>query len=217
MSTAARALSVGDPLLALKHVGLRSDPPSLALRGIALAQLGEWAKALLLLRRAAKGFGDAEPVARARVIVAAAEVALALRDLRGAARGLDDAIRLLGRRGDFVNAAFARLLQVRRLVLLGDRAAFDLRALVVACLPRRQDGAAVAAIVGLPVHVAPAGGRAPFVIAAVGCKENEQRTAQPRKLGAHFHDLLDSIFTEVPGHCQARCGWIRTAPCNRVR
>lgn len=120
VSTAARALSVGDPLLALKYVGLRSDPPALALRGIALAQLGEWTKALLLLQRAAKGFGDAEPVARARAVVAAAEVALALRDLRAAARGLDDAIRLLGRRGDLVNAAFARLLQVRRLVLLGD-------------------------------------------------------------------------------------------------
>lgn len=120
VSTAARALSVGDPLQALKYVGLRSDPPALALRGIALAQLGEWAKALVLLRRAAKGFGDAEPVARARTVLAAAEVALALRDLRGAARGLDDAIRLLGRRGDLINAAFARLLQVRRLVLLGD-------------------------------------------------------------------------------------------------
>lgn len=111
---------MGDPLQALKHVGLRSEPPALALRGIALAQLGEWAKALVLLRRAAKGFGVAEPVARARTIVAAAEVALTLRDLRGAARGLDDAIGLLGRRGDRVNAAFARLLQVRRLVLLGD-------------------------------------------------------------------------------------------------
>lgn len=120
LSTAARALSVGEPLLALKHVGLRSEPPALALRAIALAQLGEWAKALLLLRRAARGFGDAEPVARARTLVAAAEVALALRDLRGAARGLDDAMRLLARRGDLINAAFARLLQVRRLVLLGN-------------------------------------------------------------------------------------------------
>jgi DNA-binding winged helix-turn-helix (wHTH) protein len=119
VSTAARALSVGDPLEALKHVGLRTDPPALALRGIALAQLGEWAKALLLLRRAAKAFGDAEPVARARVVVAAAEVSLVLRDLRGAARGLDEAVNQLARRGDVANAAFARLVQVRRLVLLG--------------------------------------------------------------------------------------------------
>jgi len=120
VSTAARALSVGDPLEALKHVALRADPPALALRGIALAQLGEWPKALLLLRRAAKGFGDAEPLACARTVVAAAEVSLVLRDLRGAARGLDEAVSQLSRRGDVANAVFARLVQVRRLVLLGE-------------------------------------------------------------------------------------------------
>jgi hypothetical protein len=119
VSTAARALSVGDPLLALKHVALRTDPPALALRGIAMAQLNEWPKALLLLRRAAKAFGDAEPVARARCVVAGAEVSLVLRDLSGAARGLDEAVNLLGRRGDVANAVFARLVQARRLVLLG--------------------------------------------------------------------------------------------------
>ena len=119
ISTAARALSVGDPLAALKHVALRRDPSALALRGIALAQLGEWSKSLLLLRRAAKAFGDAEPLARARAVVAAAEVSLVLRDLRGAARGLDEAVGQLSRRGDVANAAFARLVQVRRLVLLG--------------------------------------------------------------------------------------------------
>jgi hypothetical protein len=120
VSTAARALSVGDPLQALKHIALRTDPPALALRGIAMAQLGEWPKAQELLRRAAKAFGDAEPVARARCVVAAAEVSLVLRDLRGAARGLDDAVNLLGRRGDVANAVFARLVQARRLVLLGE-------------------------------------------------------------------------------------------------
>jgi len=119
VSTAARALSVGDPLRALKHVALRTDPPALALRGIAMAQLSEWPKALALLRRAAKAFGGAEPVARARCVVAAAEVSLVLRDLRGAARGLDEAVTLLGQSGDVANAVFARLVQVRRLVLLG--------------------------------------------------------------------------------------------------
>ena len=119
VSTAARALSIGDPLLALKHVALRTDPPALALRGIALAQLGEWATALTLLRRAARAFGDDEPLARARVVVAAAEVALALRELRGAARGLDEAVEFLARRGDVPNAVLGRLVQVRRLVLLG--------------------------------------------------------------------------------------------------
>ena len=86
VSTAARALSVGDPLAALKHVALRADPPALALRGIAMAQLGELSAARELLRRAASAFGAAEPVARARCVVAQAEVALSLRDLRGAAR-----------------------------------------------------------------------------------------------------------------------------------
>jgi hypothetical protein len=120
VSTAARALSVGDPLQALKYVALRTDPPALALRGIAMAQLGELPQALGLLRRAAAAFGAAEPVARARCVVAQAEVSLALRDLRAGARELDDAVRLLARRGDIANAAFARLVQVRRLVLIGD-------------------------------------------------------------------------------------------------
>ncbi len=119
VSTAARALSIGDPLGALNYVALRTDPPALALRGIAMAQLGELPQARSLLRRAATAFGPGEPLARARCVVAEAEVALALRDLRGAARGLDDAVSLLARRGDIANAAFARLVQVRLLVLLG--------------------------------------------------------------------------------------------------
>lgn len=120
ISTAARALAVADPLTALKHVALRSDAPALALRGIAMAQLGEFSHAKTLLRRAARKFGDAEPIARARCVVAQAEVALALRDLGGADRGLDEAVVLLARRGDVGNAAFARLVQVRRLTLLGE-------------------------------------------------------------------------------------------------
>lgn len=120
ISTAARALSVADPLTALRYVALRSDPPALALRGIAMAQLGELAHARTLLRRAAHKFGAAEPVARARCVVAQAEVALALRDLAGAERGLDEAVALLTTRGDVGNAAFARLVQVRRLTLLGE-------------------------------------------------------------------------------------------------
>ena len=119
VSTAARALAIGDPLQALNYIALRTDPPALALRGIAMAQLGELPQARALLRRAATAFGADEPLARARCVVAEAEVALALRDLRGAARGLDDAVSLLARRGDIANAAFARLVQVRLLVLLG--------------------------------------------------------------------------------------------------
>jgi DNA-binding transcriptional ArsR family regulator len=120
ISTAARALSVGDPLGALKYVALRQDGPALALRGIAMAQLGELGHARNLLRRAATAFGEQEPLSRARAVVAQAEVALALRDLAGAARGLDDAAALLLRRGDVANAAFAKLVQVRRLALLGE-------------------------------------------------------------------------------------------------
>lgn len=139
ISTAARALSLADPLTALKHVALRSDPPALALRGIAMAQLGELGHARTLLRRAAQKFGAGEPVARARCVVAQAEVALALRDLAGAERGLDEAVALLGKRGDAANVAFARLVQVRRLTLLGEveRAERQLAKLPLAHTPPR--------------------------------------------------------------------------------
>ncbi len=120
ISTAARALSVADPLTALKYVALRSDGPALALRGIAMAQLGELGHAKALLRRAAAKFGAADPVARARCVVAEAEVALALRDLARPDHGLDEAVALLTRRGAATNAAFARLVQVRRMTLLGE-------------------------------------------------------------------------------------------------
>lgn len=123
IGAAARALSLGDPLLALKYVALRGDAPALALRGIAMAQLGELAAAHALLRRAEKAFGASEPVAQARCVLARAEVALARRDLNGAARGLNEAGRLLAERGDRENALFAQLLDVRRLTLKGDVAA----------------------------------------------------------------------------------------------
>jgi hypothetical protein len=81
IAAAARALAVGDVLSALKRVGLRDDPPALALRGIAMAQLGEHTRARELLRRAARAFGAREELERARCVVAEAEVALAMRDL----------------------------------------------------------------------------------------------------------------------------------------
>jgi hypothetical protein len=136
--TAARALAAGEPLEALRFVALRRDPPALALRGVALAQLGELITARRLLRRAARAFGAAEPVARARCVVADAEVALAQRDLRAAA-GLDDAIRLLARRADLANAALGRLIQVRRAIWLGrlDAAEAALERLALAGAPPR--------------------------------------------------------------------------------
>src|SRR5512134_2020436 len=119
IAAAARALVVGDALGALKRVGLRDDPPALALRGIAMAQLGEHPRARELLRRAARGFGAHEELARARCVVAEAEVALAMRDLRGSPRTLAAASATLEARADRANALHARLIAVRRLLLLG--------------------------------------------------------------------------------------------------
>ncbi|HXO33155.1 MAG TPA: hypothetical protein VN901_12465 [Candidatus Acidoferrales bacterium] len=116
---AARALAEGDPLGALKRVALRDDPSALALRGIAMAQLGEYARAKELLRRAARAFGPKQAVARARCIVAEAEIALASRDLGWPAKMLDAARSTLEAHGDRLNAAYARYVEVRRLVLIG--------------------------------------------------------------------------------------------------
>src|SRR5580692_9465221 len=80
ITAAARALAAGDPLGALKRVALRGDAPALALRGIAMAQLGDHSRAKVLLRSAARAFGAKEAVAQARCVVAEAEVALAARD-----------------------------------------------------------------------------------------------------------------------------------------
>src|SRR5580692_8399002 len=119
ITAAARALAAGDPLGALKRVALRDDPPALALRGIAMAQLGEYARAKELLRNAARAFGPKEPVARARCIVAEAEIALASRDLGWPAKMLDAARSTLEAHGDRLNAAYARYLELRRLTLIG--------------------------------------------------------------------------------------------------
>jgi tetratricopeptide (TPR) repeat protein len=119
IAVAARALAAGDPLGALKRVALRDDPPALALRGIAMAQLGDFARAKALLRRAARGFGPEESVARARCVVAEAEVALASRDLGWPAKALAAARATLVRHGDRPNAGYARYLQVRHLLLIG--------------------------------------------------------------------------------------------------
>jgi hypothetical protein len=119
ITAAASALAAGDPLGALKRVALRDDAPALALRGIAMAQLGDLVRAKALLRRAARAFGPTEPVARARCVVAEAEVALASRDLGWPATALDAARVTLEEHGDRINAAHARYLEVRRLLLIG--------------------------------------------------------------------------------------------------
>ena len=119
ITAAAHALAAGDPLGALKRVALRDDAPALALRGIAMAQLGDLVRAKDLLRRAARAFGPKEAVARARCVVAEAEIALVSRDLGWPARELDAARAALEARGDRINAAHARHLEVRRLLLIG--------------------------------------------------------------------------------------------------
>ncbi|HWA14282.1 MAG TPA: helix-turn-helix domain-containing protein [Burkholderiales bacterium] len=119
IAAAAQALAAGDSLAALKRIALREDPPALALRGIAMAQLGEYPRARDLLKRAARRFGDNEQVARARCVVAEAEVAMAMRDLGGPPRALLAAAQILEKRGDERNATQARLIAARRLLLLG--------------------------------------------------------------------------------------------------
>jgi hypothetical protein len=119
IAAAARALAAGDPLSALNRVSLRDDAPALALRGIAMAQLGDLIRAKALLRRAARAFGPKEAVARARCAVAQAEIALVSRDLRWPAKALDAERATLEVHGDRANAAHARCLEVRRLLLIG--------------------------------------------------------------------------------------------------
>jgi hypothetical protein len=118
-TAAARALASADPLGALNLIALRDDAPALALRGIAMAQLGDLARAKLLLRRAARAFGAREAVARARCTVAEAEVALVSRELNWPVKALDAARETLERLGDRANAAHARYLAIRRLILIG--------------------------------------------------------------------------------------------------
>jgi DNA-binding transcriptional ArsR family regulator len=127
VASAARALAAGDPLGALKRVALRDDPPALALRGSAMAQLGDYDRARKLLRRAARGFGTRERLAQARCQVAEAEVALAARDLSGPVRALDAAAQALDALGDRANALYARLVGARRQLLVGELEAAERR------------------------------------------------------------------------------------------
>lgn len=138
ITAAARALAAGDPLAALKRVALREDPSALALRGIAMAQLGELARAKELLQRAARSFGADEATARARCLVAEAEIALVLRDLGRPMQTLGAARAALEAYGDRANAAHAGYLEARGLLLIGrlDESERTLEALDVDALPQ---------------------------------------------------------------------------------
>src|ERR1700716_3311741 len=151
---AGRALAAGDPLGALKRVALRDDPPALALRGIAMAQLGDFVRAKALLQSAARAFGPREAVARARCIVAEAEIALVSRDLGWPAEALDAARATLEQHGDWVNAAHARHLEVRRLLLIGrlDEAERALAKLDPAPFPPASRAAYELAVAGIAMR-----------------------------------------------------------------
>jgi len=154
ITAAARALATGDPLGALNRVALRDDPPALALRGIAMAQLGDLVRAKALLQRAARAFGPKETLARARCVVAEAEIALVSRDLGWPAKALDSAVATLERRGDWVNAAHARHLQVRRLLLIGrlDEAERALAAIVPSRFPPAWRAAHELVVAGIAIR-----------------------------------------------------------------
>lgn len=125
ITSAARSLAAGDPLDALKRIALRDDPPALALRGIAMAQLGEYDRARKLLRRAARAFSNRERLARARCQVAEAEVALAARDLSRPVDQLESAAKTLDGLGDRANALLARAVMARRRLFVGDLGAAE--------------------------------------------------------------------------------------------
>src|ERR1700756_1579998 len=154
ITAAARALGIGDPLGALKRVALRDHPPALALRGIAMAQLGDFARAKTLLRSAARAFGPKEALARARCIVAEAEIALVSRDLSWPEKALASARATLEAHGDRVNAAHAQYLEVRRLLLIGrlDEAERTLAGLDPAPFPPASKAAHELVVAGIAIR-----------------------------------------------------------------
>ena len=158
ITAAAHALAAGDPLSALQCVALRDDAPALALRGIAMAQLGDFVRAKALVRSAAQAFGTREVVARARCVVAEAEIAFASRELSWPAKVLEAARTTLEEHGDRANAAHARQREIRRLLLIGriDEAEGALSSLEPAVLPpalRVNHELAVAGIAIRRLHV----------------------------------------------------------------
>jgi DNA-binding winged helix-turn-helix (wHTH) protein len=195
ITAAARALAIGDPLEALNKVALREDAPALALRGIAMAQLGELARAKALVKRAARAFGPREAVARARCAVVEAEIALASRDLASSAKALDAAAAILERRGDRANAAHARLLEIRRLILIGRLdeaegrlASIDLTALTPALRAIRELALAGIAMRRVRAHAAQA---------ALGRAEEAARWARIPALAAEVEQALAVLDTPV--------------------
>lgn len=161
ISAAASALAKGDPLRALNCVALREDAPALALRGIAMAQLGDLPQAQHLLKRAARAFGSKHPIAHARCVVAQAEIALVCRDLGWPVKSLASAQAVLEQHGDLLNAVHARHLQARRALLLGQTHDAEklLRSIDPAPLPPARRAAHEMILAGMAMqhlHIGPA-------------------------------------------------------------
>ena len=188
ITAAGRALAAGDPLGALKRIALRDDAPALALRGIAMAQLGDLVRARALLRGATRAFGPKETVARARCIVAEAEIALASRDLSQAAKALDAARATLEVHGDRVNAAHARYIQIRRLLLIGriDEAERALAELDPTLLPPASRTAHELVVAGLAMRRL----RSKAARAALARAESAARQARIPALTAEVENAL---------------------------
>jgi hypothetical protein len=184
ITAAARALAAGDPLGALKRIALREDAPALALRGIAMAQLGDLVRAKTLLRRAAHAFGPKEALARARCVVAEAEIAFVSRDLGWPAKALDAARVTLEEHGDQVNAAHARYLEVRRLLLIGrlDEAERRLAELDPTALPPASITAHELVVAGIAMR---------------RLRTNAARTALDRAKRAARHARIPALTAEV--------------------
>lgn len=159
IAAAARALATGDPLAALNRIALRDDAAALALRGIAMAQLGDLSRARELLRGAARAFGHQHPVARARCVVAEAEIALVSRDLGHPSQALQAARSTLAASGDRANAAHAGYLEARRLLLIGrlDEANAVLNEIDVGDLPRPSKVGRNLVVAGLAIRRIKAG------------------------------------------------------------
>ena len=198
ITAAARALAAGDPLGALKRIALREDPPALALRGIAMAQLGDFPRARALLRRAAGAFGSREAVACARCVVAEAEIALVSRDLNWPTRALAAARATLEAHGDRLNATHAQHLEVRRLLLVGrlDEAERSIARLDAAPLPAALRVAHELAIAGIAIR---------------RLRTQAARAAFARAARAARHTGIPALRVEV-----ARAARVLTTPAARL-
>jgi hypothetical protein len=193
ITAAARALATGDPLGALNRIALREDASALALRGIAMAQLGDLKRARVLVRSAGRTFGSKEPMARARCVVAEAEIALASRDLTWPTKALAAAVQVLESHSDFKNAAHAHLLEARRLLLIGrlDDAEGKLAQLDAPSLAPALRAIHELTVAGISMRRV----RAQLAKAALARAEEAARWARIPALSAEVEQALDILDT----------------------